>query len=46
VDIFDISLGAASDRSLVADDGLHPSGVQYGRWLERILPAVRELLAG
>ena len=26
VDIFDISLAAASDRSLVADDGLHPSG--------------------
>ncbi len=46
VDIFDISLEAASDRSLVADDGLHPSGVQYGRWLERIVPAVRELLAG
>jgi lysophospholipase L1-like esterase len=46
VDIFDISLEAASDRSLVADDGLHPSGVQYGRWLDRIVPAVRELLAG
>jgi acyl-CoA thioesterase-1 len=45
VDIVDISLEAASDRSLVADDGLHPSGVQYGRWLERIVPVVRELLA-
>ena len=41
----DLSLEAASDRSLVAEDGLHPSGVQYGRWLERIVPAVRELLA-
>ena len=29
VDIFDISLRAADDRSLVADDGLHPSGAQY-----------------
>ena len=26
VDIFDLSLRAAEDRSLVADDGLHPSG--------------------
>ncbi|HUP55331.1 MAG TPA: SGNH/GDSL hydrolase family protein, partial [Methylomirabilota bacterium] len=29
VDIFDISLRAADDRSLVAEDGLHPSGAQY-----------------
>ncbi len=29
VDIFDLSLEAAHDRSLVADDGLHPSGAQY-----------------
>ena len=36
VDIFDISLRAADDRSLVADDGLHPSGTQYGLWVERI----------
>ena len=45
VDIFDISLAAVSDRSLVADDGLHPSGVQYGRWVERIAPVVEGLLA-
>jgi lysophospholipase L1-like esterase len=45
VDIFDISLAAASDRSLVADDGLHPSGLQYGRWVERIRPVVEALLA-
>jgi acyl-CoA thioesterase-1 len=45
VDIFDISLEAASDRSLVAADGLHPSGVQYSRWAERIAPVVRDLLA-
>lgn len=44
VDIFGISLEAAADRSLVADDGLHPSGIQYGRWLERIEPVVRMLL--
>jgi len=44
IDIFDISLEATTDRSLVAADGLHPSGAQYGRWVERILPAVKALL--
>jgi lysophospholipase L1-like esterase len=44
VDIFDLSLGAARDRSLVAIDGLHPSGTQYGLWVERIVPVVRRLL--
>ena len=36
VDIYDISLRAATDRSLVASDGLHPSGAQYGLWVARI----------
>jgi acyl-CoA thioesterase I len=45
VDIFDISLEAASDRSLVATDGLHPSGAQYARWVERLAPVVGDLLA-
>jgi acyl-CoA thioesterase-1 len=44
VDTFDLSLRAATDRSLVADDGLHPSGAQYGLWLERIPPVVGALL--
>jgi acyl-CoA thioesterase-1 len=44
VDIHPISLEAARDRSLVADDGLHPSGAQYARWVERIAPVVEELL--
>ena len=46
VDIFDISLEAAVDRGLVAGDGLHPSGAQYARWVERLVPAVRALLRG
>jgi lysophospholipase L1-like esterase len=45
VDIFDLSLLAADDRSLVADDGLHPSGAQYATWIDRIAPAVDALLA-
>ncbi|MES1239697.1 MAG: GDSL-type esterase/lipase family protein, partial [Chloroflexota bacterium] len=44
VDIFDISLEAKADRSLVADDGLHPSGAQYARWVDRIAPALEALL--
>lgn len=45
VDIFDLSLGAADDRSLVADDGLHPSGRQYTLWVGRIVPVVAGLLS-
>jgi lysophospholipase L1-like esterase len=44
VDIFDISLRAADDRSLVAEDGLHPSGVQYGLWVGSLVPVVEGLL--
>jgi lysophospholipase L1-like esterase len=45
VDIVDLSLRAAADRSLVAADGLHPSGTQYRLWVERIAPVVTGLLA-
>lgn len=45
VDTFDLSLPAANDRSLVAADGLHPSGRQYGLWVRRIASVVAELLA-
>lgn len=44
VDIYDISLGAATDRSLVASDGLHPSGAQYARWVARIAPVAAGLI--
>lgn len=44
VDIFDLSLRAADDRSLVASDGLHPSGAQYALWVERIVPSVTSML--
>jgi acyl-CoA thioesterase I len=46
VDIFDLSMAAADDRSLVADDGLHPSGEQYRRWVERIAPVALERITG
>jgi acyl-CoA thioesterase-1 len=45
VDIYDISLDAGADRGLVAGDGLHPSGAQYARWVERIAPAMEAILS-
>ena len=45
VDIHDLSLRAAADPSLVAGDGLHPSGAQYLLWVDRIAPVVAGLLA-
>jgi lysophospholipase L1-like esterase len=32
-------------RDLVADDGLHPSGEMYAKWVEAALPAARTALA-
>jgi acyl-CoA thioesterase-1 len=43
-EIFEISQAALEDRSLVADDGLHPSGKQYSLWVEAIAPVVEELV--
>ena len=46
VDVYDISLRAIDDRTLVADDGLHPSGAQYALWVERLLPVVSAAITG
>ena len=43
-EIFEISLDAAADPSLVASDGLHPSREQYRRWVDAIAPVVDVLL--
>jgi acyl-CoA thioesterase-1 len=39
-----ISLEAAGDPTLVAEDGLHPSGEQYRRWTDAIVPVIEGLL--
>jgi acyl-CoA thioesterase-1 len=44
VDTFEVSLRAAHDRTLIAADGLHPSGAQYALWVERIVPVVEALI--
>jgi len=40
IDVTGISREAADDRSLIARDGLHPSGTMYARWVELLWPLV------
>lgn len=41
IDITDIS--RINDALLTASDGLHPSGMQYGKWVDRIYPEVKKV---
>jgi lysophospholipase L1-like esterase len=43
-DITPISREGLSEPSLVAGDGLHPSGLQYSRWVDLMVDAVQEML--
>lgn len=45
VDITEISRQALVDGSLIADDGLHPSGEMYRLWVEQMQTAVCRLLS-
>ncbi len=40
IDVTGISREAKNDPSLIAGDGLHPSGLQYKRWCELLVPAM------
>ena len=44
--VFEISQRVTEDPTLVADDGLHPSGAQYALWTDAIEPVVRAALEG
>jgi lysophospholipase L1-like esterase len=44
VDITPVSRKALSDPSLVAGDGLHPSGSMYAEWAGLALPSAVEIL--
>lgn len=44
IDITPISRFGLVQPELVAGDGLHPSGEQYRRWVELILPRVEQLI--
>ena len=42
INITDISRSGAA--GLVAGDGLHPSGLQYKKWVEKIIPVIKNYL--
>ncbi len=44
VEVTSISREAVSDATLIASDGLHPSGKMYAMWVEKVLPVVKEIL--
>ncbi|MDA0196579.1 MAG: SGNH/GDSL hydrolase family protein [Bacteroidetes bacterium] len=44
VNITDISRKAKDNPTLIASDGLHPSGKMYSQWVEKILPKIRLLI--
>ena len=43
-DITPISREGLIEPSLVAEDGLHPSGLQYSRWVELMVDVVQSML--
>jgi lysophospholipase L1-like esterase len=45
VEITGISKLAANDLTLLADDGLHPSGKMYGMWVDKLKVAVGAVFA-
>jgi len=46
IDVSPFSRTAAADPTLIAADGLHPSGKMYAEWARLALPAAREALKG
>jgi lysophospholipase L1-like esterase len=44
VDVTPVSRRAAQDPSLLASDGLHPSGLMYAAWSRLLLPVMQEAL--
>ena len=43
VDVTAISREAVTEPGLVAEDGLHPSGEMYSRWVDVVLPVALEI---
>ncbi|MFO8035470.1 MAG: SGNH/GDSL hydrolase family protein [Anaerolineales bacterium] len=44
LDITPLSREAGENRTLLAEDGLHPSGDMYQRWVEALLPVALDIL--
>ena len=45
VDITPLTRLAATDAALLVSDGLHPSGIMYRMWIERVLPVAARALS-
>jgi lysophospholipase L1-like esterase len=45
VDITPLTKLAATDTALLVSDGLHPSGIMYRMWVERVLPVAARALS-
>ena len=44
IDITQISRKGRKDGAMQAEDGLHPSGKQYGEWVDLLLPEAKKIL--
>jgi lysophospholipase L1-like esterase len=44
LDITPASRLAADDKTLIATDGLHPSGMQYKLWSDGLVPIIKRVL--
>jgi lysophospholipase L1-like esterase len=44
LDVTEISRLAASRPELLAPDGLHPSGLMYGMWVDELFPIAKQIL--
>jgi acyl-CoA thioesterase-1 len=44
INITDISRQLGDSEGALAPDNLHPSAMQYGLWVERMLPVVLDLV--
>ena len=42
-DITEISRKSLTDESLIAYDGLHPSGKMYKLWVDKIIPVISKI---
>jgi lysophospholipase L1-like esterase len=45
IDVTEISRSLGSSEGALAEDNLHPSGLQYALWVEEILPVITPMLS-
>lgn len=45
IDITEISRQMGDSQGSLAEDQLHPSGIQYTRWVEKVLPLVTDIVS-